>query len=112
VLYLGHTVERTRTPFHVPEMWGKSTLGRLGLFVHATAGFGDLGFDGQWTVELSCVHHVRVYPGQKIGQIAFHSVLGEIEDLYDGRYQGSTGAVAARPEKEAGESLNVGIKED
>lgn len=85
-LYLGRTVERTYTPLHVPKIGGRSSTGRLGLNVHQTAGFGDLGFQGSWTLELSVVQPVRVYPGMRIGQIWFFDFVGELEQ-YKGQYQ-------------------------
>ena len=49
-LYLGRTIERTATDKYVPMLEGRSSVGRLGLFIHITAGFGDIGFDGFWTL--------------------------------------------------------------
>jgi|TARA_R110000822_G_scaffold84954_2_gene199210 dCTP deaminase len=74
ILYLASTVEYTETLRHVPIIQGKSSLGRLGLFVHVTAGFGDVGFKGHWTLELVCVHPIRIYPGMKIAQICYHDI--------------------------------------
>jgi len=50
-IYLGRTMERTRTDCYVPMLEGRSSVGRLGIFIHATAGFGDVGFHGYWTLE-------------------------------------------------------------
>ena len=69
-LYLGRTVERTETHNLVPMLEGRSSIGRLGLFVHVTAGFGDVGFCGYWTLELFAVHPIRIYPGLPICQSA------------------------------------------
>ena len=74
ILYLASTVEYTETLRHVPIIQGKSSLGRLGLFVHITAGFGDVGFKGHWTLELTCVQPVKIYPGIKIAQICYHDI--------------------------------------
>jgi dCTP deaminase len=74
ILYLASTVEYTETLRHVPIIQGKSSLGRLGLFVHITAGFGDVGFKGHWTLELTCVQPVKIYPGMKIAQICYHDI--------------------------------------
>jgi len=74
ILYLASTVEYTETLRHVPIIQGKSSLGRLGLFVHVTAGFGDVGFKGHWTLELVCVQPIRIYPGMKIAQICYHDI--------------------------------------
>jgi dCTP deaminase len=74
ILYLASTVEYTETLRHVPILHGKSSLGRLGLFVHITAGFGDTGFKGHWTLELACIQPVKIYPGMKIAQICYHDI--------------------------------------
>ena len=66
VLYLGVTEEYTETHNAVPFLEGKSSIGRLGIDIHATAGKGDVGFCNTWTLEISCVHPVRVYPGMPI----------------------------------------------
>lgn len=96
-LYLMHTVERVCSKKFVPVLDGKSSLGRLGVSVHATAGFGDIGFDGQWTLEVTCVLPVRLYAGMRVAQMRFHAVQGEIEQ-YAGNYAGETarGPVASR----------------
>lgn len=94
-LYLGHTVERVGSDVYVPLLFGRSSVGRLGLFVEITAPIGDIGFTGQWTLMLSPVRPLRVYPGMKIGQIMFFVSLGVV-DLYDGKYQGSAGPQESR----------------
>ena len=68
-LYLGRTQEFTKTESFVPMMEGRSSVGRLGLFIHVTAGFGDVGFAGYWTLEIFCVQPIRIYPGVEICQI-------------------------------------------
>ena len=75
-LYLGRTVERTETHNLVPMIEGRSSVGRLGLFVHVTAGFGDVGFCGYWTLEMFAVQPVRIYPGVPICQIFYHEISG------------------------------------
>ena len=70
-LYLGRTVEYTETKNLVPMLEGRSSIGRLGLFVHVTAGFGDVGFKGYWTLEIFCVQPVKIYPNVEICQIYF-----------------------------------------
>ena len=90
VLYLGSTVEKTYTPFHVPCIEGKSSVGRLGIQVHLTAGFGDVGFDGDWTLEIQVTHPVRVYAGVRFCQISYQSPEGQSWP-YAGRYQGQRG---------------------
>ena len=61
-----------------------------------TAGFGDVGFSGNWTLELTCVQPVRVYPGMEICQIYYQTTTGEILSQYHGKYQGSRDVVASR----------------
>ena len=86
-LFLGRTVERTETHGLVPMIEGRSSVGRLGLFVHITAGFGDVGFRGFWTLEMFAVQPVRVYPGVPIAQIFYHAVQGEVSDYHSDKYQ-------------------------
>src|SRR5438105_2526697 len=86
-LYLGRTVERTETHNLVPMIEGRSSIGRLGLFVHITAGFGDVGFCGYWTLEMFAVQHVRIYPGVPICQIFYHEVTGEVTEYVSNKYQ-------------------------
>ncbi len=82
-LYLGVTQEYTETHTTVPFLEGKSSIGRLGIDIHATAGKGDVGFCNTWTLEISCVHPVRVYEGMPIGQLIYFTVEGEIENYYN-----------------------------
>lgn len=82
-LYLGVTEEYTETHRHVPFLEGKSSVGRLGIDIHATAGKGDVGFCNTWTLEISCVMPVRVYHGMPIGQLIYFEVKGEIENYYN-----------------------------
>src|SRR5438105_13393339 len=86
-LYLGRTVERTETHNFVPMIEGRSSIGRLGLFVHVTAGFGDVGFCGYWTLEMFAVQPVRIYAGVPICQIFYHQVCGEIIEYVSDKYQ-------------------------
>ncbi|MFD6067370.1 dCTP deaminase [Amycolatopsis lurida] len=94
-LYLGHTEERIGSDIYVPLLFGRSSVGRLGLFVEITAPIGDIGFHGQWTLMLSPVQPLRVYHGMKIGQIMFFVSSGEI-DLYAGKYQSAVGPQESR----------------
>ncbi len=91
-LYLGVTEEYTETHVHVPFLEGKSSTGRLGIDIHATAGKGDVGFCGNWTLEISCKIPVRVYKGMPIGQLIYFPVDGEVEVKYnskkDAKYSG------------------------
>ncbi len=81
-LYLGVTQEYTETHAAVPFLEGKSSIGRLGIDIHATAGKGDVGYCNTWTLEISCVQPVRVYTGMPIGQLIYFQVEGEIENYY------------------------------
>lgn len=83
VLYLGVTQEYTETHKHVPFLEGKSSIGRLGIDIHATAGKGDVGFCNTWTLEISCIMPVRVYAGMPIGQLIYFEVKGEIQNPYN-----------------------------
>jgi len=82
-LYLGVTEEYTETHKHVPFLEGKSSIGRLGIDIHATAGKGDVGYCNTWTLEISCIQPVRVYAGMPIGQLIYFSVEGDIKNLYN-----------------------------
>lgn len=88
-LYLGRTVEYTETDNLVPMLEGRSSVGRLGLFIHVTAGFGDVGFQGFWTLEIFCVQPIRIYPGVDICQIYYHSLEGDYDRYSSGKYQGN-----------------------
>jgi dCTP deaminase len=92
IFYLGSTLEYTETHAHVPFLEGKSSTGRLGIDIHATAGKGDVGFCGNWTLEISVKQPVRIYKGMPIGQLIYFPVDGEIEVRYnqkkDAKYSG------------------------
>lgn len=89
-LYLGRTVEYTKTTNFVPMIEGRSSVGRLGLFIHITAGFGDVGFNGYWTLEMFCVHPIKIYPNVEIGQIFYHNIDGEFTPYVSNKYQNNT----------------------
>jgi len=89
-LYLGRTIERTETHNLVPMIEGRSSVGRLGLFVHVTAGFGDVGFCGYWTLEMFAVQPVRIYPGISICQIFYHDIRGTFTEYASDKYQHNT----------------------
>lgn len=91
-LYLGTTVERTYTERYMPIIEGRSSIARLGIFVHITASLGEAGFNGRWTLELTCVQPVRIYPYINICQIYYHEILGEIELCHSMKYQNSIDA--------------------
>jgi dCTP deaminase len=81
-LYLGVTQEYTETHRHVPFLEGKSSIGRLGIDIHATAGKGDIGFCNYWTLEISVKQPVRIYAGMPIGQLIYFEVSGQIGTTY------------------------------
>ena len=83
ILYLGVTEEYTETHNSVPFLEGKSSVGRLGIDIHATAGKGDVGFCNTWTLEISCTQPVRIYKGMPIGQLIYFLVDGDIENYYN-----------------------------
>ena len=90
-LYLGRPNEFTKTDRFVPMLEGRSSVGRLGLFIHVTAGFGDVGFAGYWTLEIFCVQPIRVYPHVEICQIYYHDIRGDYDLYQSGKYQNNTG---------------------
>ena len=112
---LGSTFERVALgPDLVARLEGKSSLGRLGLLIHSTAGFVDAGWDGHLTLELSNVANlpIAIYPGMKIGQISFLQMTSEAEHPYGSKatgskYKGQRGPTPSRyylnfPEHERG----------
>ena len=89
---LGSTSERVGLPTDlVGRLEGKSSLGRLGLLIHSTAGFVDAGWDGQLTLELSNVANlpITLYPGMKIGQISFMRMTTPADNPYGSGKLGS-----------------------
>ena len=87
VLYLGSTLEYTETFGFAPRLEGRSSIARLGVKVHLTAGFGDDGFKGHWTLEIEVTHPIYLRPGMRIAQISYQTIRGERKP-YKGRYQG------------------------
>ncbi len=81
-LYLGVTEEYTETHAHVPFLEGKSSIGRLGIDIHATAGKGDVGFCNYWTMEISVRQPVRIYTGMPIGQLIYFEINGRVSVPY------------------------------
>ncbi|GHU78728.1 dCTP deaminase [Clostridia bacterium] len=98
-LYLARTMEYTETHNFIPQIEARSSIARLGISIHQTAGFGDVGFKGCWTLEISCIHPVAVYPGMEICQIIYHTIQGEYEP-YNGKYQNNRAAQASMMHKE------------
>jgi dCTP deaminase len=75
-IYLGHTYESIGSTEYVPSLIGRSSLGRLGLFLQITADLGHIGTGHKWTLELKVVQPLRVYPGMRIGQVSFWQAEG------------------------------------
>ena len=90
-LYLGRTNEFTKTEKFVPMLEGRSSTGRLGLFIHVTAGFGDIGFAGYWTLEIFSVQPIKIYQKTQNCQIYYHDIHGEYDLYKSGKYQNNTG---------------------
>ena len=86
-LYLGSTVEKIGSDNFIPMYEGRSSLGRLGLISHCSAGFGDIGFKSFWTTEMQVILPLRIYPNMRIGQVYFHNINQEYNSI-DNRYQG------------------------
>ena len=95
-LYLGRTVEFTDTSKYVPMLNGRSSIGRLGITIHVTAGFGDVGFKGTWTLEIFCIKPVRIYPNMEICQICYYPVVGDKNIKYQGKYLNQEDVTASR----------------
>lgn len=87
-LYIGATEETISSDKFISAIDGRSSIGRLGIQVHLTAGFGDIGFNGTYTFEITVVQPVRIYPGYEIAQVYFEKPTGKVDFLYRGRYQG------------------------
>ena len=82
-LYLGVTEEYTETHTTVPFLEGKSSVGRLGIYIHATAGKGDVGFCNTWTLEIAVVQPVKIYKGMPIGQLIYFKTEGDVQNYYN-----------------------------
>jgi dCTP deaminase len=97
ILYLGVTEEYTETHGYVPFLEGKSSVGRLGIDIHATAGKGDVGFCNTWTLEISVSMPVRVYAGMPIGQLIYFTVDGLVENTYNNKASAKYNARTVKP---------------
>lgn len=85
-LYLGRINEYTKTYNFVPLLSGLPELAAGGMEIHVTAGFGDNGFEGTWTLEIWCTNKTRVYPGMKIGRLYYVPLIGDNNIEYRGKY--------------------------
>ena len=95
-LYIGRTNERCWTDRYIPQLDGRSSIGRLGITIHVTAGYGDIGWDGTWTLEIMAIHPVKIYPNIEFCQISYHTPYGLTDIQYEGRYQGQIDPTASR----------------
>ena len=96
-LYIGSTVEEIGSDYFVPMYEGRSSLARLGINSHQTAGFGDIGFKSKWTLEISVIHPVKIYPHIRIGQIYFSKVNeSAITKRYSGKYEGQSEPLSSK----------------
>ena len=104
MLYLGRTAEFTQTNGCVPMIQGRSSLGRLGLFINPGGSMGDVGYRGTWTLEMHCVQPVRIYAGTQICQICYMELVGDIGETCHGKYQDSRDIQASMIFKEFGQA--------
>lgn len=86
ILYLVETVESVWSDKYVVEISGTSSLARLGITVHKTAGYANIGHEFKWILEVEVTHPIKIYSGMKIGQMYFHTVEGETNLQYHGKY--------------------------
>lgn len=86
VIYLAATREYTENETYVPQISGRSSIGRIGLTVHSSAGLGAIGFKGTWTLQLTCIVPTKIYKGMQIGQIYFFPLIGDNNIKYRGYY--------------------------
>lgn len=98
-LYLGHSIEVIGSNQYVPVMSGKSSTGRVGLFVHISTGLIDIGSISQLTLMLHAVQPLRIYAGMRVGQVTFWRTQGHVT-LYDGKYQHAQGPQPSRVYKD------------
>jgi dCTP deaminase len=96
-LYLGSTVEYTETHNLVPFLEGKSSTGRLGISVHATAGKGDAGFCGHWTLEIRVEIPVKIYPNMPIAQLIYFPTMGNVLQDYASKPNAKYANQGAKP---------------
>jgi len=96
-LYLGVTEEYTETHGYVPFLEGKSSVGRLGIDIHSTAGKGDEGFCNYWTLEMSVKIPVRIYAGMPVGQLIYFEISGDVRRSYSEKKSAKYRTVSRHP---------------
>lgn len=99
-LYIGRTAEYTKTYGFVPLLAGTEELAAMGMEIHVTAGFGDNGFEGTWTLEIVCANPTIVYPGMPIGRVYYYPLIGNADIEYRGKYFKQVEPTASRLYKE------------
>lgn len=107
-LYLGRTNEYTKTYGFVPLLSGSDELAACGMEIHITAGFGDNGFEGTWTLEIVCTNETVVYPNMDIGCVYYYPLIGDAAIEYRGKYFRQVEATASRLSQEYNTSVEVG----
>lgn len=105
-LYLAHSRERIGSTHFVPTYAARSSVARLGMFINLSAPLGDIGFLGQWTIQLFALHPIRLYEGMAIGQMMFWRTRGNIK-LYEGKYQGAKGPISSQIYRDAALAIKV-----
>ena len=88
-LYLIPTLNKIHTDYYIPIITGRSSMGRAGISVHKEAGFGDIGFNGTWTLQVTVTYPIRIFPNIRMAQVYFITPYGDIDMLYRGKYQNS-----------------------
>jgi dCTP deaminase len=97
MIYIGATNEYIEVTSNiVPILYGRSSIGRLGLAAHMCSGFGDLNFKGIWTLGLVATQPIKIYPNIRIGQICFNYAKGELGEGYSGKYQNATDSIVSK----------------
>lgn len=102
-VYLGATLELIGSDRFVTLLLGRSSIGRLGIFLNVTADLGHIGSCSHWTLELTTVQRVRIYPRMKIGQVSFWLTNEATGGRYRGRYHRDSGPVANRDHRMIGQ---------
>lgn len=109
-LYIGSTTKFTRTYGYVPMLTSFDELAVCGVEIHVTAGFGDNGFEGTWTLEIVSTEKVKLYPNMLIGRTYYHQLIGDPSITYKGKYLGQVEPTESRIEREYIKSLSRGVK--
>lgn len=98
--YLASTNEYIENEVYVPQISGRSSIGRVGLSVHMCASSGSIGYKGKWTFQITCLVPTKVYKGMEIGQIYFFPLIGSNNIKYNGHYNNSKKIKTSKQYKE------------